>query len=79
MAGFAWNLFGRLPLPREVFSSFNSLQMKTPLFLLITLLLTGCADSSVNGSIDGVSKPNDLVPKPWPDAPAQSTTPPGPQ
>jgi hypothetical protein len=47
--------------------------MKTSLLVLLVVLLTGCASSTINGSIDGVSKPSDLVPKPWPDPPAQSS------
>jgi hypothetical protein len=46
--------------------------MNKILILIGALLLCGCADYSVNARVDGVSKPSDLEPKPFPDAPPNS-------
>jgi hypothetical protein len=38
------------------------------LILMFSLLLCGCADYSTNASLDGIRRPSDLVPQPFPDA-----------
>jgi len=46
--------------------------MNKAIFLILAMVLTGCM--SVSESINGVSKPSDLVPNPWPEPSPQSAT-----
>jgi hypothetical protein len=58
----------RLPFsqrPSYIWEAMN----KVLLLLLLSLFLSGCADYSVGTSVDGVRRPSDLVPQPFPDPP----------
>ena len=47
--------------------------MDKVLILIFALLLCGCADSyATHANVNGVSGPNDLVPQPFPDPPANT-------
>ncbi len=85
VVGCGWKIAARTTiehafrLAHGVCAGLKSFSVKAMFFVMLALVLTGCSSfGPVNGSVDGVSKPSDLEPRPWPEAqPSRTSIPDG--